>query len=254
MLHFETTPAVQGVSGRVSSFETMGTLDGPGVRFIAFLQGCPLRCACCHNPETFNPAGGTSYTAAQIAEMAMRYREYYGQDGGITLSGGEPLLQPDFAREIFRLSHQAGIRTCLDTSGGVPLTRCGHVLDETDYCLLDIKYANDADYRQYVGISAEMPLRFLEELNRRRIPTVLRRVIIRGLNDSVADTRQLALLFDKYSCVQQIELLPFRRLCRGKYEKLGLTFRLADVSDTTEDEIRRLSDLLPPPRDAATSL
>ena len=105
------------VIGRISSFQSMGTLDGPGVRFVVFTQGCPLRCACCHNPETWSVNGGEIYTAEQVAERALKYKEYFGETGGITVSGGEPLLQPEFTAEIFKLCHAYEINTCLDTSG-----------------------------------------------------------------------------------------------------------------------------------------
>ena len=136
------------IKGRISSFQTLGTLDGPGVRFVAFLQGCPLRCVCCHNPETWDKNGGTQYTAKEVVERAERYKEYFGKEGGITLSGGEPLLQIEFVTEVFRLAHEKGINTCLDTSGCIINEKTEELLDYTDYCLLDIKYTTDREYRQ----------------------------------------------------------------------------------------------------------
>ena len=220
----------------------MGTLDGPGVRFVAFTQGCPLRCACCHNPETWSVNGGTIYTAEEVVNRALKYKEYFGETGGITLSGGEPLLQPEFTAEIFRLSHANGINTCLDTSGCVPSS--DFVLNYTDYCLLDIKYTTDEQYKKYVGCSLAKPLDFLKQLNDRNIPTRIRQVIIKGLNDTPESIRKLKDLVSPFNCVCEIELLPFRKLCVSKYEKLGLNFPLKETPETTKREIDELKKFL----------
>ena len=119
------------MEGRIHSFQSLGTLDGPGVRFVAFLQGCPLRCGCCHNPDTWDMQGGTVYTAEEVVRRALRCRPYFGQEGGVTLSGGEPLLQADFSAEIFRLCHENGINTCLDTSGCLPAEQVSALLSVT---------------------------------------------------------------------------------------------------------------------------
>lgn len=220
----------------------MGTLDGPGVRFVAFTHGCPLRCACCHNPETWSVNGGTVYTAEEVINRALKYKEYFGKTGGITLSGGEPLLQPEFTAEIFRLSRENGINTCLDTSGCVPFF--DSVLNYTDYCLLDIKYTTDEQYKKYVGCSLAKPLDFLKQLNNRNIPTRIRQVIIKGLNDTPESIKRLKELVSPFNCVREIELLPFRKLCVSKYEKLGLDFPLKETPETTQKEIDELKKFL----------
>lgn len=219
----------------------MGTLDGPGVRFVAFTQGCPLRCACCHNPETWSVNGGTVYTAKEVVNRALKYKEYFGETGGITISGGEPLLQPEFTAEIFKLCRENGINTCLDTSGCVPFA--DFVLDYTDYCLLDIKYTTDEQYKKYVGCSLAQPTYFLKQLNDRNIPTRIRQVIIKGLNDTPESIKRLKELVSPYKCVEEIELLPFRKLCVSKYEKLGLDFPLKETPETTQEEINALQKL-----------
>lgn len=234
------------VIGRVNAIQTLGTLDGPGVRFVAFLQGCPLRCACCHNPETWDPIGGTVYTATELVNEAERYRSYFGIRGGITLSGGEPLLQADFTTEVFRLCRERGIHTCLDTSG------CGchseSVLAYTDYCLLDVKYATDELYKKYTGGSIIQPMTCLEQLERRQIPTRIRQVTIPGLNDTPEQVETLVKLTEPYSCVTEWELLPFRTLCREKYERLGLEFRLSGTPEPSEAAMTALRQHLPPRR------
>lgn len=232
------------IKGRISSFQTLGTLDGPGVRFVAFLQGCPLRCVCCHNPETWDKNGGTQYTAKEVAERAERYKEYFGKEGGITLSGGEPLLQAEFAAEVFRLCKEKGINTCLDTSGCILNENTENLLDYTDYCLLDIKYTSDREYRQYVGCGIEKPLEFLGRLNDKKIPARIRQVIIEGLNDSTDNIKRLAEIIKNYPCIEKTELLAFRKLCVSKYQKSGITFPLASTPETPQFKIKLLEEKL----------
>ncbi len=230
--------------GFVHSIQSMGTLDGPGVRFVVFLQGCNLRCGCCHNPDTWEVKVGTRYTPMQIAERALRYREYFRDNGGITLSGGEPLLQAEFARETFRLCHQNGIHTCLDTSGSILNAEVMALLDETDRVLLDIKYTNDAMYREYVGCPMEKPMVFLQELNRRKLPTTLRQVIIPTLNDTEENIAALKSIAAEHSCVDKIELLPFRKICQVKYDKLGIPFRLGHLPEASKNRVTELEQYL----------
>ena len=137
------TNGINEIKGRVHSFQSLGTLDGPGVRFVVFMQGCPLRCRCCHNPDTWECEGGEEYTPSEIIEKVTRYREYFGEKGGITLSGGEPLLQASFAECLFSLSKSAGINTCLDTSGIILTDEVKRLLAVTDRVLLEIKYTNE---------------------------------------------------------------------------------------------------------------
>lgn len=229
------------MTGRINALQSLGTLDGPGVRFVAFLQGCPLRCACCHNPETWERDGGEDYTPEELLSKVLRYRGYFGENGGVTLSGGEPLLQRDFAAAFFRLCRENGIGTCLDTSGCLP---GGEVLEYTDYCLLDIKYTNDADYRRFVGCGMDAPLRFLKELDARKVPTRLRQVIIPTVNDTKESVHALAAVAAAHPCVREVELLPFRKLCREKYERRGIAFPFADLPEPTAEKMEQLKMLL----------
>ena len=230
--------------GYIHSIQTLGTLDGPGVRFTVFLQGCHLRCGCCHNPDTWEIGCGTQYTAQDIVDKAVRYRTYFGKDGGITLTGGEPLLQAEFAREVFTLCHERGIHTCLDTSGSILNEAVLSLLDVTDYVLLDLKYATDADYRAYVGCGIDTPLAFLDVLQKKGIATTLRQVTIPTKNDTDESVLFLKHLRDTHSCVQSIELLPFRKLCDTKYQKLGIPFAFADISQPSKERMAYLNDLL----------
>ena len=230
--------------GRIQSIQSLGTLDGPGVRFVAFMAGCPLRCKCCHNPETIDGRDFGEYEPEKLADTAARFLEYFGERGGVTLSGGEPLLQAEFATEYFRLCHEKGINTCLDTSGCIINPKVEKLLDVTDRVLLDIKYTNDADYLENVGCDMRPILRFLRLLNERKIPTTLRQVIIPTLNDNEENIRALAEIARAHKCVDGVELLPFRKYCEVKYEKLGIPFPLAHVPEPTAAQMERLRAIL----------
>ncbi|MBR0447726.1 MAG: pyruvate formate lyase-activating protein [Clostridia bacterium] len=230
--------------GRIHSIQTLGTVDGPGVRFVAFLQGCPLRCGCCHNPDTWDAADGTAYTPADLVEKALRYRSYWGAEGGITLSGGEPLLQAEFVREVFAICRQKGIHTCLDTSGCVLNDTVKDLLSITDRVLLDYKYVTDADYRAHVGCSIAPVQGFLDYLNEQDIPTTLRQVTIPTLNDTVEAVAALKAVADAHPCVDKVELLPFRKICQVKYDDMGISFPFAHLPEPTTEQMAELNRLL----------
>ena len=226
--------------GKVHSIQTLGTLDGPGVRFVVFLQGCNLRCRCCHNPDTHSFDGGREYSPEEIVKEALRYREYFGSEGGTTLSGGEPLLQAEFAREVFSLCHESGINTCLDTSGSVINDSVVALLDECDRVLLDYKYVTDELYRENVGCSIEAVKEFLELLQKKSIPTTLRQVIIPTKNDTLENVRTLGEVAKSHPCVDKIELLPFRKICQVKYDNLGIEFPFAHIPEPTKESMETL--------------
>lgn len=218
----------------------MGTLDGPGIRFVAFLQGCNLTCGCCHNPETQPLCGGTEYAAEELVSKAERFKTYFGKEGGITLSGGEPLLQPEFAAEIFTLAHERGINTCLDTSGSLLNDKVKALLEVTDRVLLDIKYPADELYRKYAGCSIEKPLNFLKYLNQKGIPTTLRQVIIPTLNDTDENVEFLKDIIKKHPCIDKTELLPFKKICKTKYDNLGREFPFENLDTPSHDLMKTL--------------
>ena len=230
-------------TGYIHSIQSLGTVDGPGVRFVVFMQGCPLRCSCCHNPDTWAVQEGTVYTPAEIVEKAKRYRDYFGEKGGITLSGGEPLLQPAFAREVFALCHESGIHTCLDTSGCVLNPQVEALLAHTDRVLLDWKYTDEASYHTHVGCSMEAVRAFLAYLNERHIPVTLRQVIIPTINDTAENARRLQEIAARHACVDTIELLPFRKLCQSKYDAMGIPFPFGHLPEPSRDTMDNLSAL-----------
>ena len=232
------------IKGRVHSFQSLGTVDGPGVRFVVFLQGCSLRCKCCHNPDTWSFSGGKEFPPEEIVRRAARYRDYFGETGGITLSGGEPLCQADFAYEIFRLSHEVGINTCLDTSGSLLNESVKKLLSETDRVLLDIKYTNDDAYRENAECELTTVLDFLGHLNEKCIPTTLRQVIIPSLNDDDENIIKLKKIAESNSCVDKVELLPFRKICTVKYENMGIAFPLAHIPEPSAEKIDHLRNII----------
>ena len=230
--------------GKIHSIQSLGTVDGPGVRFVVFFQGCNLRCGCCHNPDTWGVGEGVEHTASEIVERAKRCREYFGREGGITLSGGEPLLQAGFAREIFELCKKEGINTCLDTSGSILNDSVLSLLDVTDRVLLDLKYTNDEDYRKYVGCSLSSVLDFLGILDKRGIATTLRQVVIPTLNDSEESVAELRRIAAAHKCVDGVELLPFKKICQVKYDKMGLEFPFAHLPTPTKEQMDRLNEII----------
>jgi len=232
------------VTGRIHSFQSLGTADGPGVRAVVFMQGCPLRCACCHNPDTWDFNGGTEVTPDEIFRKVKRLKNYFGEDGGVTVSGGEPLMQPEFIKELFTLCKTDGITTAIDTSGCVLNDKIKEVLKLTDTVLLDYKYITDELYKTKVGTEKSKVDEFLSYLNSQNIDTWLRQVIIKDLNNNENSVKVLKELKQKYPCIKKTELLPFKKLCIEKYEKLGIPFPLCDTPETSKAEIEELEKYL----------
>lgn len=230
--------------GKIHSFQSLGTLDGPGVRFVVFMQGCNLRCHCCHNPDTWSFESEKIYTPEEIVSKVLRFKEYFGDEGGITISGGEPLLQPRFVYEVFKLCHENGINTCLDTSGSVYNDDIELMLSETDRVLLDIKYTDDALYKKHVGCSYGLVLRFLGILEERSIKTTLRQVVIPSVNTSTENFCQIKQLAASHLCIDKIELLPFRKICTTKYDMMNIGFPFKDIPEPTQDEIEKYYEFL----------
>lgn len=232
------------MKGLVHSLQTMGTLDGPGVRFVVFMQGCNLRCGCCHNPDTWDSSQGKEVTTEEIIAKVVRYREYYKEEGGITVSGGEPLLQAQFVHELFASCHEQGINTCLDTSGSIMNDAVRELLKETDRVLLDIKYTDEDSYQKYVGCKLQSTLDFLGYLNEQRIPVTVRQVIIPTLNDNEENIGKLKDIVKRHPCVDKVELLPFKKVCQVKYDDMGLKFPFQDIPAAGKADVERLESIL----------
>ena len=232
------------VLGRVNSIQSLGTVDGPGIRYVVFLQGCNLRCGCCHNPDTWDINGGDVYDAQDIAQKAQRYKSYFGQYGGITISGGEPLLQADFVKAVFSECHLLGINTCLDTSGCILNQNIKDMLEVTDRVLLDIKYTDEKLYREFVGGSLQSTMEFLDYLESVNIPVVIRQVIIPGLNDDEDSVTKLRQLVSRYRNVEKVELLPFKKICKSKYDNLNIPFRFESFDTPSAETMEKLNNII----------
>lgn len=231
------------MKGRISSFESMGTADGPGIRCVVFLQGCPLRCFYCHNPETWDKNSGYEITTDELTEKIERFR-YYIKDGGVTVSGGEPLLQWQFTAEFFQKLRNKGFHTALDTSGTGSLSGAKKVLEHTDLVICDLKFNDEGDYKKYCGGDLRQVIRFLDLTMEMNIPLWIRRVILPGINDTPEDVLRLKETSAQYPNLEKIELLPFRKMCTGKYEELGIEFKAGYITECSLERTHALQDLL----------
>ncbi|NAS25989.1 pyruvate formate lyase-activating protein [Herbidospora sp. NEAU-GS84] len=218
-------------AGVISSWDLSVGVDGPGTRFVVFTCGCPLRCLYCQNPETWHLRDGRRVTVDEVMAEAAKYRRFIDvAGGGVTISGGEPLLQPGFTGELLRRSRALGLHTALDTSGYLGDRATDELLADTDLVLLDIKSADPVGYRALTGVDLAPTLRFARRLSNLGRPTWIRFVLVPGLTDRVRDVDTLAAFVSTLRNVERVDVLPFHRMAMGKYRELGLEFPLADVS------------------------
>jgi pyruvate formate lyase activating enzyme len=226
------------VSGRVHSIETFGTVDGPGIRFVVFLQGCPWRCRYCHNPDTWRVDAGTSMTASSLVAQACRYKAWFSSSGGgVTVSGGEPLLQAAFVADFFERCRAEGLHTCLDTAGAadsVDEASLSRVLAETDLVLLDIKHTDPAAHLSLTGGRPDSALALARRLADMRIPVILRHVVVPGLTDADAHIGRLVRMACAMENVREIQWLPYHRLGVYKWHELGIPYSLEEVPPADE--------------------
>ncbi|MEF9942110.1 MAG: pyruvate formate-lyase-activating protein [Lachnospiraceae bacterium] len=233
------------MKGYIHSYQSMGTLDGPGVRFLVFLQGCPLRCGYCHNPDTWNVEDYKEcVTPEEVLKKALRYRNYFGNQGGITVSGGEALQQAKFVKELFRCCKEAGIHTCLDTSGCIVNEEVIELLKVTDLVLLDIKMTTPQEYRKHTGGNMDTVCSFLQLLEERQIPTWIRQVIVPNFNDTKENVERLEEVLAPITCIKKLEFLPFRKLCKEKYIQLEIPFLFDAYEECEEHTIQVMKGYL----------
>lgn len=240
----------QEIKGYVHSIESFGSVDGPGVRYIFFLKGCHMRCKYCHNPDTWDMNGGESMTPMQAFEKAYRYRTYWKEKGGITVSGGEALLQIDFVIELFRIAKQKGVNTVLDTSGN-PFTRTepffskfNELMKYTDLFLLDIKHIDDVKHKELTGWSNENILDMANYLSEQGKDMWIRHVLVPGYTDDEGDLARLGSFVKTLNHVKRFEVLPYHTLGLFKWEQLGKEYALSDVRPPSAELITKANEIL----------
>lgn len=220
--------------GKIHSFESFGSVDGPGVRFVVFLKDCPLRCKYCHNPDTWF-GNGEEYTAEDVLKTALKYKNYWGKDGGITVSGGEPMLQSDFVAELFSLAKSKGVNTCLDTSGAVfssdNISKFDLLLKNTDLVMLDIKHIDDKQHIELTGKSNKNILDFAKYLDKIQKPVWIRHVVVPTITLNDDYLYKLGVFIGGLSNVKKTETLPYHSMAEFKYNELNIDYPLKGIPD-----------------------
>lgn len=236
--------------GNIHSFESFGTVDGPGVRFVVFFQGCPMRCLYCHNPDTWTPGIGTQYSAEEIIERFLRNAPFYAT-GGITATGGEPMFQLDFLIELFTLAKQKEIHTCLDTSGimfnpdnAERMQKIDRLLAVTDLVMLDIKHIDDSEHKKLTSHSNENILKFAEYLNEKGVQMRIRHVIVPDITDKREELIALGSFLKPLKNIEKIEVLPYHTLGKSKYENLGIDYPLGDTPQLTDKDAEKALEIV----------
>ena len=232
------------VIGNIAGFESMGTLDGPGVRFVVFMQGCPIRCAYCHNPEMWDKnLEKIKMTPEELLSKVMKYKPYFENGGGVTVSGGEPLLQEDFVTEFFKLCKECQIHTCLDTSGQGG-NNYKELLEFCDLVILDVKELDSKKYLDLTGKNDEEFYKFLETCKNKNVAMWFRQVIMPGYNDNESDVKKLKSFAEKYPSVKKVELLPYHSMAKKKYEQLGISYKLSELAEMDKQKCKELEKIL----------
>lgn len=238
------------MTGRVHSIESFGTVDGPGLRFVIFLQGCPMRCLYCHNPDTWNGAGGTEMSVDEVLELYKKNRSFY-KTGGITVTGGEPMLQLDFLNELFAAAKEEQIHTCIDTSGIVfnpDNTKISEKIDlllkNTDLVLLDIKHIDDSEHMRLTAHSNRRILDFARYLETKGLPVWIRHVVVPGITYNEEYLKQIGHFVATLSNVESVEVLPYHTLGVSKYETLGLSYPLEGTTDLSKEDLKQAEQWL----------
>ena len=230
---------------KVHSIESFGTVDGPGIRFVLFLQGCHLKCKYCHNRDTWDINGGSYKSLDDIFTKIIKYKNYIYPNGGVTVTGGEPLLQVKFLIALFKKLKAEKIHTCIDTSGMVALTdEVKELLSLTDLVLLDIKHIDPVKCKALVGFSNELELNFAKYLSENNIPMWIRQVLVPTLTDNEQDLLKLKDFINSLKTVKKVEILPYHDLGKYKWEALGLKYELENIPLATNEDINRAKKIL----------
>lgn len=239
------------MKAKIHSFESFGTVDGPGIRFVTFFKGCPLRCKYCHNPDTWSGAGGKEYTVSDIVNQVVKYKNYYGDKGGITASGGEPLMQIDFVTELFKSLKEQNINTAVDTSGFMfdssnpeSIQKHDELIKYTDLFLLDIKHIDDDAHIELTGVSNKNILNFAKYLSSKGKKMWIRHVLVPGITDDDEQLIKLKAFIDTLKTVEKVEVLPYHTMGTVKYKNLGLPYKLEGVKPPEKDRVENAKKIL----------
>ena len=226
------------IKGRIHSLESFGTVDGPGIRFVVFMQGCPLRCLYCHNPDTWDVNVEPAYlmSAQELLEEVLKYKRFI-LNGGVTVTGGEPLLQSVFLEEFFKLCREEGIHTALDTSGAITSTAAFDMLEYVDLVLLDIKAIDPDLHKELTKAKIDKPLTFLNHLQDIGKDTWVRHVVVPDLTDDTEQLERLADYLTQFSVIKKVELLPYHVMGVSKYEEMGMEYALKDTEALSSENL-----------------
>lgn len=235
---------MEKVTGRIHSFESFSTVDGPGVRYVIFLQGCPLRCKYCHNRDTRDVHLGEVYDAESIVEKILNYREYMGEDGGVTVSGGEPLLQIDFVIDLFKRLKAEGIHTAIDTSGFVDVDKLKDLLDYTDLVILDLKEMDNDTHKDLIGVDNAKILKFAEHISNSGVPMWIRHVLVPTITDKEEHLIKLKEYVSTLKNVEKVEVLGYHTLGSEKWEMIGDKFMLEGIPEASGEDVKKAEQIL----------
>jgi len=235
---------MEQIKGRIHSFESFGTVDGPGIRFVVFMQGCPLRCKYCHNRDTREYSLGKKYTVDEVVERIEKYRNYMGTDGGVTVTGGEPLMQIDFIIALFKELKKRNIHTALDTSGFIEVEKIKDLLDYTDLVLLDLKHIDDNVHKSLIGVSNEKIKIFAKHLSEKQVPVWIRHVLVPGITDSEEHLTSLKKFIAQMPNVKKVEVLGYHTMGISKWEFCEEEYPLKGVPEAKSEDVLRAKNIL----------
>lgn len=237
--------------GRVNQLESFGTVDGPGIRFVVFFQGCPLRCQFCHNPDTWSSTlegvdnqgkGSGEFSPEELLQEVLRYKNFI-RTGGVTATGGEPLMQAEFLREFFRLCKNDDIHTCLDTSGAIFNEKAKAVMDYTDLVMLDLKTLDDNLHKSYTGATRDNNHRWMEYLQEIGKPTWIRHVVVPTITDNEERLQAVADYVSQFSCIERVELLGYHIMGEAKYKKMGIPYPLEGIPPLSPERLNEIREI-----------
>lgn len=233
----------EDIIGYIHSYETFGAVDGPGVRFIVFMQGCPLRCLYCHNADTWNINEGTKTTPKELFDKIIQYKNFI-KKGGVTFSGGEPLLQHEFVYETIKLCKKAGLHTAIDTSGGVTLESCKKTINEADMLLLDIKDIDKEDCKKLTGKSNSNALAILNHCDYIGKDVWIRHVLVPEYTLNDLKLHRLGRVLSWYSCIKKVELIPFHKMGEYKWDYVKEDYKLKDVPSASPEDVNKAKEIM----------